>query len=174
MKLFRTPEPGYGCDKCGKRFHEGTELLGCRACNYDLCLSCSRDEIIRKSSRLGHFKSTGQESAHGFAGAVDASLKKNGNHHIGNMKLGCRFGETDTAVGAMVTQQANVYKYDNGSVSANIGLSVSTGAEISHDKLEAKFLGVGGNIGSDGIGLSTPFGGINLKFPKFQNPMMRY
>lgn len=38
---YRTDAEGYSCDKCGKVVAEGAALLGCRACNFDSCLTCS-------------------------------------------------------------------------------------------------------------------------------------
>mmetsp|Transcript_23416 Transcript_23416/g.37472 ORF Transcript_23416/g.37472 Transcript_23416/m.37472 type:complete len:483 (+) Transcript_23416:44-1492(+) len=40
LTIFYTPQQGYGCDICSKRFPANTTLYGCRTCNYDLCGDC--------------------------------------------------------------------------------------------------------------------------------------
>merc|ERR1711994_365695 len=40
LKRFTTDNPGYTCDKCKKEQPSGSELYGCRLCNWDCCTSC--------------------------------------------------------------------------------------------------------------------------------------
>eukprot|EP00662_Eupelagonemidae_sp_cell21_P057270 gene57270-biopygen31739 len=53
-KEFRTPrDNSHTCDKCDKKQPKGTEMWGCRQCDYDMCMDCScvsdgKDRIPRE------------------------------------------------------------------------------------------------------------------------------
>ena len=40
LQPFKTSRDGYTCSICCGKFPTGTRLLSCRACDYDLCMSC--------------------------------------------------------------------------------------------------------------------------------------
>eukprot|EP00924_Labyrinthula_sp_SR-Ha-C_P001201 snap_masked-scaffold_7-processed-gene-16.11-mRNA-1 protein AED:1.00 eAED:1.00 QI:0/-1/0/0/-1/1/1/0/716 len=41
-KMFSTPHSNLSCDGCDRRIQRGANIVGCRKCNYDLCLKCSK------------------------------------------------------------------------------------------------------------------------------------
>ena len=44
--LIKTPRDGFRCEgKCEVRFPKGSELYGCRKCNYDICPGCITNSI---------------------------------------------------------------------------------------------------------------------------------
>merc|ERR1712096_460133 len=46
--LFHTPRPTFSCDACGKGpFPKGTEMYGCRTCNWDMCSACKSSSFAR-------------------------------------------------------------------------------------------------------------------------------
>eukprot|EP00928_Gymnodinium_smaydae_P074149 TRINITY_DN57214_c0_g1_i1.p1 TRINITY_DN57214_c0_g1~~TRINITY_DN57214_c0_g1_i1.p1 ORF type:complete len:1020 (+),score=122.77 TRINITY_DN57214_c0_g1_i1:70-3129(+) len=44
LKTIITAEE-YTCDRCESTVDEGTEMLDCRACDFDLCMQCARSEV---------------------------------------------------------------------------------------------------------------------------------
>eukprot|EP00929_Paragymnodinium_shiwhaense_P012282 TRINITY_DN11914_c0_g1_i1.p1 TRINITY_DN11914_c0_g1~~TRINITY_DN11914_c0_g1_i1.p1 ORF type:complete len:670 (+),score=123.40 TRINITY_DN11914_c0_g1_i1:90-2099(+) len=40
LRAWSTPTEGFGCDRCGEDMPQGTQLWGCRLCNWDVCESC--------------------------------------------------------------------------------------------------------------------------------------
>ena len=48
-------------------------------------------------------------------------------------------------------------------VGARIEPNINTGAGLRQGNLQVKVLGFGGAIGKDGLGLSTPLGGVSLE-----------
>ncbi|CAF5127483.1 unnamed protein product, partial [Rotaria sp. Silwood1] len=59
--------------------------------------------------------------------------------------------------------EINALTVDHDKIQAKIGLSVKTGVEVSTTNFKGTVVGVGLNIGTDGVGISIPFGSINLK-----------
>lgn len=47
---FTTTVAGCGCDKCSKQFPKGTQLHGCRKCNYDECANCLSKAVSAKTT----------------------------------------------------------------------------------------------------------------------------
>jgi serine/threonine protein kinase len=39
---FKAPTGGWSCDVCGRQAKAGAAMWGCRPCNYDCCVECSR------------------------------------------------------------------------------------------------------------------------------------
>ena len=39
---FSTPHSRFTCDGCNAQQGQGTYMFGCRACDFDLCMQCSK------------------------------------------------------------------------------------------------------------------------------------
>ena len=50
LQPFKTSRDGYTCSICCGKFPTGTRLLSCRACDYDLCMSCHLQNKDRPDS----------------------------------------------------------------------------------------------------------------------------
>lgn len=40
MRIFETDQDGWSCSRCQSTKLRGSQMYGCRQCNYDLCISC--------------------------------------------------------------------------------------------------------------------------------------
>lgn len=76
LEVFATPENGYTCSVCAVVFPIGTNLYGCRQCDYDACSSCS------KKSEAGC--AAGEKGERNAAAAADAAAP----HDVGLVALG--------------------------------------------------------------------------------------
>ena len=54
MLPFRTPRDSFICDVCGTPKVQGTQMYGCRPCNYDLCTGCAADAVPPPTCPQGH------------------------------------------------------------------------------------------------------------------------
>ena len=63
--LFITPQAGFGCDVCKISVGTGTNMFGCRVCNWDACEKCM-EEMTDLNLQLKQFTATikkGEEPA---------------------------------------------------------------------------------------------------------------
>lgn len=52
LKSFTTTLNNFKCDECGYRFRKGTNMNGCRKCNFDLCTDCSGDIPVQTKNNI--------------------------------------------------------------------------------------------------------------------------
>ncbi|CAF3927942.1 unnamed protein product, partial [Rotaria sp. Silwood1] len=98
---------------------------------------------------------------------ADGSLAK---HKLGDADISIGQGQAyaTASIGAdgvkvVAGGEINALTVDHDKIQAKIGLSVKTGVEVSTTNFKGTVVGVGLNIGTDGVGISIPFGSINLK-----------
>ena len=49
---FHTEVAGYYCDACQRVMPASTDMVGCRQCNFDLCVPCARSRARKKARRF--------------------------------------------------------------------------------------------------------------------------
>ncbi|CAF4492833.1 unnamed protein product [Rotaria sp. Silwood2] len=98
---------------------------------------------------------------------ADGSLSK---HKLGDADISVGQGQAYAkasigadGVKAVVGGEINAVSFEHKNVQAKIGLSVKTGVEASITNISASVLGVGLNAGTDGVGINTPTGSLNVK-----------
>ncbi|CAF0883381.1 unnamed protein product [Rotaria sordida] len=99
---------------------------------------------------------------------ADGSLSK---HKLGDADISVGHGQAyaKASVGAdgvkvVAGGEINAVTLEHKNVQAKIGLSAKTGVEVSTTNISGTVLGLGLNVGTDGVGISTPIGSINSKF----------
>ncbi|CAF0936695.1 unnamed protein product [Rotaria sordida] len=99
---------------------------------------------------------------------ADGSLSK---HKLGDADISVGHGQAyaKAFVGAdgvkvVAGGEINAVTLEHKNVQAKIGLSAKTGVEVSTTNISGTVLGLGLNVGTDGVGISTPIGSINSKF----------
>ncbi|CAF3424656.1 unnamed protein product, partial [Rotaria sp. Silwood2] len=98
---------------------------------------------------------------------ADGSLSK---HKLGDADISVGQGQAYAkasigadGVKAVVGGEINAVSFEHKNVQAKIGLSAKTGVEASITNISASVLGVGLNAGTDGVGINTPIGSLNVK-----------
>jgi len=56
LAFFHTNTNRYGCDGCSQKMGMHAPMLGCRSCNYDLCLDCFYNKKVCKGRRRRCYK----------------------------------------------------------------------------------------------------------------------
>merc|ERR1712019_84123 len=96
--------------------------------------------------------------------ATAAEVRNNdGFIRAGEAALGGKAGVGASGVALKGKLGVKAVEAGNNHINGHVGLKVDSGAEISKEKVDVKFLGTGFSAGRDGFGLSTPVGGVNVK-----------
>jgi len=125
----------------------------------------------------GHYGIAENGSAHADAGPggviAEGEMSRTGygykddNVHVQAMRLGfgAGAGVGPGGVKAKAEMGIDLAKVESEHISANVGFNVNTGFDVGPTGVGASVAGFGGSFGNDGVGISTPFGGIKLKLP---------
>lgn len=106
LAMYRTPATG-GCDGCGQRVEQGTQVMDCRACNFYLC-----DRCVRQASTPGAAVSRPS----GFAPSAGGGRRK-------ALLIGINYTGTKAALKGCVNDVTNMtklltetYRWDRNSI----------------------------------------------------------
>ena len=131
--------------------------------NYNISLGCDAGELETKINNRTH------AVAHeGTAYAIASCGEKRGA--LGPLTLVTSLptamaGVSDGSEGLYAVAEASAFRaeanYGN-VVGAHIDLNVNTGAGIRNGNVEAHLLGFGGKVGTDGVEVNTPLGGVRI------------
>lgn len=83
---------------------------------------------------------------------------------LGDGKCEGKVGFGRDGVCAKANASLDVAKFENRHLHGRVGVSADTGFDVGKGKVGAKFLGLGGGIGKDGIFIGTPLFSFGVKF----------
>jgi hypothetical protein len=128
MQLFSTPTPDYVCNVCRLKFPKSVALWGCRACDFDMCVQCSKSRRhIEKGAALcpvGHDMKLFSTPKPDFS--CDACL---GRFAAGTALWGCRKCDFDVCVRCAGKSQVGIQAGMSVSIGAQGGSSISIAAQ---------------------------------------------
>jgi hypothetical protein len=121
--------------------------------------SCLSTEANASASRGNN----GMQTNAGLSTSIVKTHYNDTDVHFGKFSTnaGASFGSKGAHAG--VNAQLNALSFENKRWQGNIGLDGSTGGHISRTGVSVKVFGLGFNVGEDGVGFSTPFGGFHRK-----------
>ena len=75
MLAFETLQEGFRCDGCGKACQQGTQMVGCRQCDYDLCGQCFEGATRGWQQEVASGLFPGRAEPEGTAGGVSVLFR---------------------------------------------------------------------------------------------------